>query len=325
LCECVQANGQLTQECPVCLECPQLGTAVLTLCGHMFCKECLIGTLKEVSKVSHKLSLMRGPCPVCNKVVQASRIIVLSRNAETKQATTQFLAETTKPVSYYDKVESQNQVARQTLEAGLKGAWNSAKLQAVMDELSNVWESDPGSKVVMFSQFLGCLDLLELSFSEQNIVHARLDGKLNMPQRVKVLEDFKTRKGSSVLLVSMKAGGVGINLVSASTVFIIDPVRSFVNHFLLRQIAYTYFAFSQWWNAAIEDQCINRIHRIGQKANVVRVRKFIVQNSVEEKMVKLQLKKQDMATEILNDNGAGVTTMPDTSPTLEDFKELFQR
>jgi len=269
----------------------------------MFCKECLIGTLKEVSKVSHKLSLMRGPCPVCNKVVQASRIIVLSRNAETKQATTQFLAETTKPVSYNDKVESQNLVARQTLEAGLKGAWNSAKLQAVMDELSNVWESDPGSKVVMFSQFLGCLDLLELSFSEQNIVHARLDGKLNMPQRVKVLEDFKTRKGSSVLLVSMKAGGVGINLVSASTVFIIDP----------------------WWNAAIEDQCINRIHRIGQKANVVRVRKFVVQNSVEEKMVKLQLKKQDMATEILNDNGAGVTTMPDTSPTLEDFKELFQR
>ena len=74
----------------------------------------------------------------------------------------------------------------------------------------------------------------------------------------------------SVFLVSMKAGGVGLNLVAASTVFILDP----------------------WWNAAIEDQCISRIHRIGQLAEVVRVRKFVVTDSVEEKIVNLQGKKK---------------------------------
>eukprot|EP00957_Ditylum_brightwellii_P180180 13724628-Ditylum_brightwellii.AAC.1 len=71
----------------------------------------------------------------------------------------------------------------------------------------------------------------------------------------------------------MRAGGVGINLVAASTVFIVDP----------------------WWNSAVEDQCINRIHRIGQTADVVRVRKFVVSDSVEEKIVSLQRRKKDMA------------------------------
>ncbi|EED91410.1 predicted protein [Thalassiosira pseudonana CCMP1335] len=68
----------------------------------------------------------------------------------------------------------------------------------------------------------------------------------------------------------MKAGGVGLNLVAASSVFILDP----------------------WWNASVEDQCVNRIHRIGQKAEVVRVRKFVVTDSVEEKIVSLQGKKK---------------------------------
>ena len=77
-------------------------------------------------------------------------------------------------------------------------------------------------------------------------------------------------KRGSVFLVSMKAGGIGLNLVAASSVFIVDP----------------------WWNQAIEDQCINRIHRIGQQAKVVRVRKFIVTDSVEEKIVNLQGRKK---------------------------------
>jgi DNA repair protein RAD5 len=109
----------------------------------------------------------------------------------------------------------------------------------------------------------------------------------------------------SVLLVSMKAGGVGLNLVAASTVFIADP----------------------WWNAAVEDQCINRVHRIGQTADKVRVRKFYVFNSVEERIVKLQGRKNAMSREVLCDDedktgdgpkGAGMR------PTLDDFKILFR-
>ena len=78
-----------------------------------------------------------------------------------------------------------------------------------------------------------------------------------------------------------------------------------------------------WWNAAIEDQCISRIHRIGQKAEQVRVRKFIVTDSVEEKIANLQHKKKGMATSILDESGGG--ELDGNKPSLEDFKLLFGR
>jgi len=135
-----------------------------------------------------------------------------------------------------------------------------------------------------------------------------LDGKLTLAERKTVVENFKTQNNTgqqgSVLLMSMKAGGVGLNLVQASSVFIVDP----------------------WWNAAIEDQCIMRCHRIGQTAQKVRVRKFVVQHSVEERIVALQDRKKNMAGQIL----AGQTAAGDdetlenaTKATLDDFKLLF--
>mmetsp|Transcript_40985 Transcript_40985/g.80203 ORF Transcript_40985/g.80203 Transcript_40985/m.80203 type:complete len:102 (-) Transcript_40985:52-357(-) len=99
----------------------------------------------------------------------------------------------------------------------------------------------------------------------------------------------------------MRAGGVGLNLVSASAVFIADP----------------------WWNAAVEDQCISRIHRLGQTAKLVRVRKFIVEDSVEERIVQVQLRKKDVANDLLKDQGS-VNEASGGSATLNDFKLLFR-
>merc|ERR1712238_184374 len=101
--------------------------------------------------------------------------------------------------------------------------------------------------------------------------------KFNKKRHDKQCGSCEVHRGS-VFLVSMKAGGCGLNLVAASSVFIADP----------------------WWNAAIEDQCISRIHRIGQKAEQVRVRKFVVSDSVEEKIVALQNTKKGMASAILD-------------------------
>ena len=101
-------------------------------------------------------------------------------------------------------------------------------------------------------------------------------------------------------MLSMKAGGVGLNLVQASSVFIIDP----------------------WWNSAIEDQCIMRCHRIGQTAKMVRVRKFVVQGSVEEHIISLQERKKNMVGQVLSDNG-GETLDNGNKVTLQDFKILF--
>lgn len=207
-------------------------------------------------------------------------------------------------------------VARQTLETAVRGS-ASSKLTSILLELDNVWNEEPGSKVLIFSQFLGFLDLMEESFKTSQIPFSRLDGKLSLKERKAVLEEFGSDNGGrqlvaasptrintgSVLLISMKAGGVGLNLTAARTVFIADP----------------------WWNAAVEDQCVDRIHRIGQNADKVRVRKFYVTNSVEERIVELQKRKKNVASEVLCDKGQDDTeSQAGTLPTLDDFKILFR-
>jgi len=102
-------------------------------------------------------------------------------------------------------------------------------------------------------------------------------------------------------LISMKAGGVGLNLVAASSVFIVDP----------------------WWNAAVEDQCVDRIHRIGQSAKKIYVRKFFVSNSIEERILELQKRKRDVAQAALRDKGTAGTDGI-SRPSMDDFKILFQ-
>jgi SNF2 family DNA or RNA helicase len=150
-------------------------------------------------------------------------------------------------------------------------------------------------------------DILESTFSKSNIPFFRFDGKLSLKERVKVLRDFETTSSQSnrvgsVLLLSMKCGGVGLNLVAARSCFIADP----------------------WWNAALEDQCVDRIHRIGQTADKVRIRKFFVADSVEERIMELQKRKKSVATKVLCDTNSSLKDSPTGRPTLDDFKVLFQ-
>ncbi|KAG2570485.1 hypothetical protein PVAP13_7KG041609 [Panicum virgatum] len=99
----------------------------------------------------------------------------------------------------------------------------------------------------------------------------RYDGRLSQKQKEKVLKEFSESQDKLVLLMSLKAGGVGLNLTAASNVFLMDP----------------------WWNPAVEEQAIMRIHRIGQK-RAVQVRRFIVKDTVEERMQQVQVRKQRM-------------------------------
>ena len=213
---------------------------------------------------------------------------------------------------------------KQTIEAALTGRCSS-KMIAILNELDEIWSIDPGSKVLVFSQYLGFLDLLYTSMRKRNIDVFRMDGTMSLHNRHIALKEFKSISKKSqivvskpgcdsddpsticrgaVMLASMKACGVGLNLVSASSVFIVD----------------------RWWNAAIEDQCVDRIHRIGQDAKVVRVRRFIVQDSVEERIVSLQEKKRGMANNILcSKSDGGNSTISESGPTLEDFRQIFQR
>lgn len=293
------SKDEVDDECAICLENPKILDAVITPCAHVFCRDCLVKILRAAQPSWP--TCPDGECPCCKTRIEATRIISLYQHEGNTK--TKFLLDKKFQVKTESIRDHNGEAARETLEKALKGA-DSAKLTAILDELDKVWEDDAGSKVLIFSQFLGFLDLLQVALRKRKIPSERLDGKLALAERKVVVENFKTQRNSgrqgSVLLMSMKAGGVGLNLVEASSVFIVDP----------------------WWNAAIEDQCIMRCYRIGQNAHIVRVRKFVVEHSVEERIVSLQGRKKDMAGQILSDtivNSLGAAN----KATLDDFKLLF--
>jgi len=133
-----------------------------------------------------------------------------------------------------------------------------------------------GHKVLLFSQFVKQLSLYRKHFDDKNETYCYLDGNLSNEQRQKVVNEFQQNEQIKYFLISLKAGGLGLNLTTADYVFIIDP----------------------WWNPAVEQQAIDRTHRIGQTKNVFTY-KFITKDTVEEKILALQEKKKTLASSII--------------------------
>ncbi|GBG80826.1 hypothetical protein CBR_g31382 [Chara braunii] len=168
----------------------------------------------------------------------------------------------------------------------------SAKVTALFNELDPLRQT--GAKSIVFSQWTAFLDLLEIPLKRKKFSFVRLDGSLSQHNREKAIRDFSTNPDVTVMLISLKAGGVGINLTAASNAFLLDP----------------------WWNPAVEEQAIMRIHRIGQK-NAVNIRRFIVKGTVEERMQQVQARKQRLV------NGA-LTDQEVRSARIEELKMLFR-
>ncbi|MCO5591367.1 hypothetical protein L7F22_045350 [Adiantum nelumboides] len=167
----------------------------------------------------------------------------------------------------------------------------SSKVTALMQELEALQSSKV--KSVVFSQWTAFLDLLEIPLKRKNIKFLRLDGTLSQQQRESVLHTFKSDPTTEVLLLSLKAGGVGINLTTAGNAFLMDP----------------------WWNPAVEEQAIMRIHRIGQTRNV-KVKRFITKGTVEQRMQQVQARKQRMIAGALTDQEV-------RTARIEELKMLF--
>jgi SNF2 family DNA or RNA helicase len=148
----------------------------------------------------------------------------------------------------------------------------SGKMEAVLEKLETVLEQH--HKVLIFSQFVQHLQIIKRALDEQGVAYAYLDGSTT--DRKGQVESFQKSDGQSVFLISLKAGGVGLNLTAADYVFLLDP----------------------WWNPAAEAQAIDRAHRIGQEKTVFTY-KFITKETVEEKILALQQRKLDLANELV--------------------------
>ncbi|KAK9456783.1 SNF2 family N-terminal domain-containing protein [Dipodascopsis uninucleata] len=149
---------------------------------------------------------------------------------------------------------------------------------AKISKLLSLLKADPGRKTIVFSQFTSMLDIIEPFLRSNSIIFTRYDGSMKPQERVDSLEKLSSDHNVTVLLCSLKCGALGLNLVSASRVILVDP----------------------WWNPMISEQAIDRVHRIGQTQDVD-VYEFIVDRSVEERIMKLQEQKRELAKGVMDD------------------------
>ena len=172
----------------------------------------------------------------------------------------------------------------------------SGKIDVTVDLINEFINNN--HKILLFSQFTSVLDSIKTIFDAEGIEYFYLDGSTKASERVSLVNEFNNSNKVKVFLISLKAGGTGLNLTSADVVIHFDP----------------------WWNPAIEDQATDRAHRFGQK-NVVEVIKLISKGSIEEKIIKLQESKKEIINEIMNGNYTNGGFL--SSLDADEIKELF--
>ncbi|PIA59975.1 hypothetical protein AQUCO_00400688v1 [Aquilegia coerulea] len=159
----------------------------------------------------------------------------------------------------------------------------SSKVSALLKLLLEDRKQHPSTKSVIFSQFRKMLILLEEPLKASGFMILRLDGSMTAKKRAEVIKEFSSQESGTptVLLAGLKASGAGINLTVASRVYLLEP----------------------WWNPAVEEQAMDRVHRIGQK-NDVKIVRLITRNSIEERILELQEKKKVLARDAFGKRGS---------------------
>ena len=165
-----------------------------------------------------------------------------------------------------------------------------------LDELTReITENIGDHKALVFSQYLGMLALIREKLDELGVPYEYFDGSTSAQDREKAIRNFQDNDTIRVFLISLKAGGVGLNLTAADYVYIVDP----------------------WWNPAVEQQAIDRTHRIGQTKNIFAYR-MICKDTIEDKILLLQEKKRSLAKDLISDETSFVKKL-----SREDVEYLF--
>ncbi|KAI4313181.1 hypothetical protein L6164_026179 [Bauhinia variegata] len=304
--------------CQVCNDPPE--DAVVTMCGHVFCYQC----------ISEYLTGDDNTCPAINCKEQIGDDVVFSRATLRSCISDDHGGSSSGDSHLVDySVVQQNE-------------YSSSKIKAVLEILqSNCKMKSPGSglpsssgcrdslspddsciedchsdvtvtkhtrkysdstnegpiKYIIFSQWTSMLDLVEISLNQSCIQYRRLDGTMTLSSRDKAVKDFNTDPQVTVMLMSLKAGNLGLNLVAACHVILLDL----------------------WWNPTTEDQAVDRAHRIGQTRPVT-VTRITIKDTVEDRILALQEEKRKMVASAFGEDQAGGTA---TRLTVDDLNYLF--
>ncbi|GJN32434.1 hypothetical protein PR202_gb20943 [Eleusine coracana subsp. coracana] len=260
-------NGAIERECGICHNMAE--DIVVTSCDHAFCKTCLM---------DYSATLGNVLCPSCSQPL-------------TVDLTTTNSGERVTP-----NVKGRKRSGILSRLASLADFKTSTKIDALREEVRNMIEHDGSAKGIVFSQFTSFLDLIQFSLEKSGIKCVQLNGAMNITEKGRAIDTFTNDSDCRIFLMSLKAGGVALNLTVASHVFLMDP----------------------WWNPAVESQAQDRIHRIGQ-FKPIRSMRFVIKDTVEERILQLQEKKQLVFEGTVGDSPEAMSKL-----TEADLRFLFQ-
>lgn len=263
----LKRNAQEGQNQIVCRLCDDLSEdAVKAKCHHIFCRACVIDYQESFSGAT-------PDCPVCH----------LALNVDV-----------TAPAL---EVANEDLIKRNSILNRIDmSKWrSSSKIEALVEELTRLRSKDSSIKSIVFSQWTSFLELVQWRLRRAGFSCCKLDGSMTPEARANTINHFSNDASVSVFLVSLKAGGVALNLTEASHVFLLDP----------------------WWNPAAEDQAADRVHRLGQR-RPVKITRFIIENSIESRIVELQDKKRHMVAATVSTDEAAISRL-----TADDMSFLF--
>ncbi|XP_047159776.1 helicase-like transcription factor CHR28 isoform X1 [Vigna umbellata] len=311
--------------CGICNDPPE--DAVVSVCGHVFCNQC----------ICEHLTSDDNQCPATNCKIRLSMSSVFSKvtlnssfsdqacdnlpgysgcevdesefysesqpyNSSKIRAALEVLQSLSRPQCCAPQSNSVHSIPEDT--TGGLGSSSSDRMkssnecpekQNVLERSSN--DSVGGEKAIVFSQWTRMLDLLEACLKNSSIQYRRLDGTMSVSARDKAVKDFNTLPEVSVMIMSLKAASLGLNMVAACHVLMLDL----------------------WWNPTTEDQAIDRAHRIGQTRPVT-VLRLTVRDTVEDRILALQQKKRKMVASAFGEDGTGGRQ---SRLTVDDLKYLF--
>ncbi|RUO96858.1 P-loop containing nucleoside triphosphate hydrolase protein, partial [Jimgerdemannia flammicorona] len=294
-------------ECPICFDAAD--SPVVTRCGHMYCKDCILNVIYTDRQVD-VVDVEDRRCPLCRGVIKEDELIPLAAFQPPRVVAPVEQPEEINDYDYDDDDDEEELPSLESLlpkpkpEAGAetdagpstagpstagpsttgpstapkksmieRDLWDplvsSTKIEMLMEMLSQGSAEDPGCKTIVFSQFTKMLDIVEHYLRDKAIKFCRYDGKMTARDQEAAVRQLTDDPRTTVMLGSLKCAGLGLNLTIANRVIIIDP----------------------WWNPACEDQAIDRVHRIGQEKGVI-VKRLTIKDTVEDRMIALQEKKE---------------------------------
>ncbi|KAJ3386689.1 DNA repair protein rad16 [Lobulomyces angularis] len=293
-------DDKTTLVCGLCSE--EAEDAVLSKCKHVFCREDAKQFI-EIAPPALKEDFVDIENPLIYTRIKKGRGKQKEGGLACPVCFAEFSIDLTQPevtpedVFGKSAVESSKSVTKLGILNKIDlSAWKSStKIEALVSELTDLQKEGQTLKSIVFSQFVSFLDLIQWRLARSGFSCVKLDGRMSPKQRDLVIKKFMQDPTVTVFLVSLKAGGVALNLTEASRVFVMDP----------------------WWNGAVEDQAFDRIHRLGQH-RPIRITRMIIENSIESRILQLQEKKKALFDSTVGKDVAALAKLSE-----EDLQFLF--